>query len=220
MQALSHSLLLLFSPVKGWSEIARESGTVITTLITHTIPLALIPAVCWYIGVTLQGWQVAGETMRLTTTSAAPMCVLFYLAMVGAVVFLGIMVHWMSATYHAGEDNPESSLSTSATARVLVEPVNLASAIRLTSYMATPFFLAGFLGLYPLLWLDLMIGTAIAAWCVYLLYVGIPIVLHVPPERGFLYASAVLAVALVAFVGLLTVTVLLWEFGPTPEYTY
>ena len=44
--------------------------------------------------------------------------------------------------------------------------------------------------------------------------------MEVAPERSFLYASAVFAVALVSFVGLLTVTVLVWDFGPAPEYTY
>jgi len=44
--------------------------------------------------------------------------------------------------------------------------------------------------------------------------------MKVPPERGFLYASAVFAVALVSFVALLGATVVLWDFGPAPEYTY
>ena len=44
--------------------------------------------------------------------------------------------------------------------------------------------------------------------------------MNIPPERGFLYASAVFAVALVSFVGLLGATVVLWDFGAMPEYTY
>ena len=138
--------------------------------------------------------------MRLTAASALPMCVMFYFACVGGVLFLGFMVQWMSTTYG--------------------EKASLSQGVTLISYTATPFFLAGLLGLYPLLWLDIALGMAVACYCIYLLYAGVAPVMHVARDKGFLYASAVFAVALVSFVGLLTVTVLVWDFGPAPEYTY
>jgi hypothetical protein len=128
------------------------------------------------------------------------MCALFYLAMIAGVIFLGAMVSWMAGSY--GSES------------------GLARGVKLISYTASPFFLAGLLGLLPLLWLDIMIGTLVACYCVYLLYRGTSVVMAVPPERGFLYASAVFAVALVSFVALLGATVVLWDFGPAPEYTY
>jgi hypothetical protein len=173
---------------------------VIKVLLAYTVPLSLIPAFCWYIGVTEYGWQVAGETMRLTQASALPMCVMFYFACVFGVTILGLMVQWMSTTYGDAAD--------------------FAQSVTLISYTATPFFIAGFLGLYPILWLDIMLGIGVACYCIYLLYAGVAPIMHVVRERGFLYASAVFAVALVSFVALLTVTVLLWDFGPAPEYTY
>ena len=149
------------------------------TLALHTIPFALIPAVCWYIGVTTQGWTIMGDPVKLTPESALPMCVLFYLAMVAGVIFLGFMVNWMAATY-----------STAG---------GVGKGVALISYTASPFFLAGFLGLYPVLWLDIMIGTIVACYCIYLLFLGTGPVMEVPPERSFLYAAAVFAVALVSF---------------------
>lgn len=201
MRTLINGLLILFSPKAGWRAVAEDSPSVLKTLLLHTAVYALIPAACWYYGVTQVGWSFAGnEPMRLTADSALPMCLLFYLAMIAGVVFLGAMVNWMSDTYgQAG---------------------NLSSSIALISYTASPFFVAGLLGLYPLLWLDVGVGVLVACYCIYLLYLGVPIVLKVSAERGFLYASAVFAVALVAFVGLLTATVLVWDFGPAPEYTY
>ena len=200
MNTFTNGLLVAFSPVKGWQQSAEDDSGLIKVLLMHTMPLALIPAVCWYLGVTQQGWSVAGEVMRLTPESALPMCALFYLAMVSGVVFLGYMVHWMAGSY-----GTESSV---------------ANGVKLISYTATPFFLAGVLGLFPVLWIDIMLGTLIAVYCIYLLYVGTGPVMAVPPERGFLYASAVFAVALVSFVALLGATVVLWDLGPTPEYTY
>lgn len=200
MNTLINGILLMFAPSKAWQAIADEAPSAVKVLSLHTVLLALIPAVCWYIGVTQYGWDVAGETMRLTAESALPMCVMFYLACVGGVVFLGFMVQWMSTTYG--------------------DQATLSQGIALISYTATPFFIAGLLGLYPILWLDIALGMAVACYCIYLLYAGVAPVMNIARERGFLYASAVFAVALVSFVGLLTVTVLVWDFGPAPEYTY
>jgi hypothetical protein len=41
----------------------------------------------------------------------------------------------------------------------------------------------------------------------------------VPRERGYLFASAALAVGLVMFIGLMGVTVMLWEMGAMPVFT-
>lgn len=200
MRTLLNGFAVTFNPAAGWRQIAAHPVGIGQLLLLHTIPFALIPAVCWYFGVTQQGWSVAGDVVRLTPESAAPMCALFFLAMVAGVLFLGYMVHWMAASY-----GTQSTLAQGAT---------------LISYTASPFFIAGLLGLYPVLWLDILIGCLVACYCIYLLYKGTGLVMNVPPERSFLYASAVFAVALVAFVALLGATVVLWDLGPSPEYTY
>ncbi|MCB1686038.1 MAG: Yip1 family protein [Pseudomonadales bacterium] len=200
MKTLLNGILILFAPQGTWLSIAAERPGVTRVLCLHTLPFALIPALCWYLGVTTQGWTIAGDPVRLTAQSALPLCALFYFAMVAGVLFLGYMVSWMAGSY--GTQG------------------GLAKGTSLISYTASPFFLAGFLGLYPVLWLDIMIGTLVACYCIYLLYLGTGPVMEVAPERSFLYASAVFAVALVSFVALLGATVVMWDFGPAPEYTY
>ena len=200
MNSVVNGFLVVFSPRQGWQRIAESQASLVQTLALHTIPFALIPAVCWYFGVTSQGWVIMGDPVKLTPASALPMCILFYLAMVAGVLFLGFMVNWMASTYDTQS--------------------NLGNGVALISYTGSPFFLAGFLGLYPVLWLDILVGTLVACYCIYLLFLGTGPVMRVPPERSFLYASAVFAVALVSFVALLGATVVLWDFGPAPEYTY
>lgn len=200
MSTLTNGFLVTFKPTQGWRAVAAERPGLYEILMLHTVPFALIPAVCWYFGVTVQGWTVAGESMRLTPASALPMCILFYLAMIAGVLFLGFMVRWMANSY--------GSVAT------------FAQGVALISYTASPFFLAGVAGLYPVLWIDILLGCLVACYCIYLLYLGTSVVMNVPAERGFLYASAVFAVALVSFVALLGATVVLWDLGPTPEYTY
>jgi len=77
----------------------------------------------------------------------------------------------------------------------------------------------GVFQMVPVLWLNLVIGLPALAYTVFLLYVGIPEMMEIPAERGFLFASAVLAVGLVGLVGLLAVTVLLWGIGVAPVFT-
>jgi len=200
MNALLNGLLVTFNPTLGWQRIAETRASLFKVYLLHTIPFALIPAICWYIGVTGRGWSVAGDIVRLTPASALPLCALFYTAMIAGVGFLGYMVRWMGAAYGS--------------------VASLTEGVTLISYTASPFFLAGVLGLYPVLWLDILVGCAVACYCIYLLYRGTSIIMNVPEERGFLYASAVFAVALVSFVALLGATVVMWDFGAAPEYTY
>jgi hypothetical protein len=162
----------------------------------------VVPAACWYYGITQVGWQIGAEAnQKMTGDSALLICALFYLAMIAGVVFLGYMIHWMAATYAAADSTIERGIT-------------------IVSYTATPFFVAGVLGLFPTLWVDISIGVVVGCYCVYLLYLGVPIVMHVPPERGFLFASAVVAVALVSVVGLMAATAILWGMGIEPVYTY
>jgi len=56
-------------------------------------------------------------------------------------------------------------------------------------------------------------------YAIYLLYTGIPIVMKVPEERGFLFSSAVIAVALVALIAIMGATVILWDMGAAPTFT-
>lgn len=196
------SVRLLVNPVRGWHDVASRPLPLPRRIAFHTLAWALVPAVCWYIGVTTVGWRIGDEAnMRMTTESALRVCLLFYAAMVASVLVLGYLVHWMASTYAA---------TTSS----------LAKGVTIVTFTATPFFLAGLLGLYPALWLDIVIGTLVAGYCIYLLYLGVPIVMNVPPERGFLFASAIVGVALVGIVAAMSGTALVWDFGAEPIYRY
>jgi Yip1 domain len=196
------SIEIFTDPLAAWRELADRRASLLGCFFTHTVPWALVPAACWYFGVTEVGWQVGLEPkQKMTPESALAICLLFYFAMLAGVLFLGYMVHWMAETYAAADSS-------------------VAKGVTIVTYTATPFFLAGLLGLYPSLWIDIAVGSVVAAYCIYLLYVGVPIMMGVAPERGFLFASALVAVALVAIVALMGTTAILWDFGAEPVYTY
>ena len=146
------------------------------------------------------GWQVAGgELVRLTAASAGNIALLYYLAMLAGVGTVGWAIHWMGRTYGASQP--------------------IGQCIALASFTATPLFLVGVLQAYPVLWLNLVVGLPALAFTTYLFYTGVPIMMEIPEERGFLFSSAMLAFGLVTLVAMLAVTALLWGTGFAPSFT-
>ena len=197
---LNHAIGLLVRPSTQWQRIASLPPATFNTMILFPCIMALLPAAAWYYGVTEVGWTVAGgDPIKLTRDSALTIIILFYFAMVCAVGIIGYFIHWMSDTYGA-----QSSF---------------AKGIVIAGFTATPLFVAGLTGLHPILWLDMLLGVAAVCWATYLLYLGIPIVMDIPEERGFLFSSAVVAVCLVMVISIMAGSVLLWDFGAAPAFT-
>ncbi|AQA18454.1 YIP1 family protein [Halioglobus japonicus] len=197
---IQHTFGLLVKPSSQWKSISELSDSSFKTLLLYPWILSIIPAVAWYYGTTDIGWTVGdGESVRLTKDSALQICILFYLTQVVCLAVLGYFVHWMSDTYGA-----ESSI---------------AKGIIICSLAATPMFIFGAVGFYPVLWLDLLIGIVAVCWAVYLMYLGIPILMDIPEERGFLFSSAVMGVALVLLICIMVGAVILWDFGAAPAFT-
>ena len=191
---------IMLQPGKIWQQVAEMSDAQLKPYIFYPAILAIIPAVAWYYGTSQIGWTVAGkEPVKFTSESAMGIAVLFYLAQVVAIWAVGYFVHWVSETYGA-----ESSAT---------------KGLAIAGLCATPILLSGLLGFYPLFWLDFIVGLAAVTYSVYLLYLGIPIVMGIPEERGFLFASAVVAVGLVVAVIIMGATVMLWDMGFAPAFT-
>jgi hypothetical protein len=198
---IQHGLALLVQPHTAWRRVAQLQGSSFNTLALFPIIMAILPAVAWYYGTSRVGWTVGAseDVIRLTEASATEISFLFYFVMIGSVAIIGYFIHWMSATYGANS--------------------TLTRGIVIAGLTCTPLFVAGLVGFHPLLWLDLLIGVVALSWSTYLLYLGIPIVMNIPEERGFLFSSAIIAIALVIFVGILVVTIIAWEYGFAPQFT-
>ncbi|MBL4567499.1 MAG: DUF1282 family protein [Porticoccus sp.] len=197
---ISHIFGLLYDPQSEWKKIAALSDETLKRMSIYFIFLGMIPAIGFYIGTTQFGWTIGdGEPIRITKESAIPLAVLFYIALMGAVVFIGLMVHWMSKTYSAS--------------------LHAYKGFVFMGLCSTPVFLAGALAAYPVWWLDIIVATAACGYAIRLIYLGIPDMMKVPEDLGFLYASAVFAVALVYVVVVLVATVLLWEYVAAPVFT-
>jgi hypothetical protein len=195
---IQHIPGLLFNPAGEWQKLEPAAGK--SANLIYPALMALIPALAWYHGTSAVGWQVGdGETVRLTADSALALIVLFYLAMVTSVVAIGYFIHWMAENYGARS--------------------SVMHGITVAGFTSTPLFLLGVIGVLPALSIALPLGILGLGWSLWLLYTGIPVVMHVPRERGFLFASAVVAVCLVILIAIMCGSVILWDMGFAPEYT-
>lgn len=197
--SLSHTFGLLTNPDREWEAIRKESESVTRLYTGHVLILALIPALAGFFGTTQVGWQIGdGPITRLSTSSALSLSVLFYAAMLAGIFILGKFIDFFAATYNAEDRIPRG--------------------ITMAAYTATPMFLIGVIAAYPNIWVNMIAGLIAIAYAVYLLYEGLPILMKIPAERGFMFSTAVLTVGLVMFVGLLAISVVIWSMGIGPVY--
>lgn len=198
---IGHIIGLFSGPTAEWEKIRDEVCSTSACIFKHVVLMAAIPAISGYIGTTQVGWKIGASGVHyLTNESAGMIAILTYLAMIAGVIGMGAMIQWMASTYG--------------------KPQSLSRCVVFAAYVATPLFIIGLMLFYPIPWLNMLLGLPAVAYSVFLLYSGIPIVMEMDKEKGFLFASSVLAIGLVAMVAILATTVILWGYGFGPQLTH
>ncbi|MBE1274779.1 Yip1 family protein [Enterovibrio baiacu] len=195
---LGHLLGLYTHPKEEWQTIYdRHEGT--GSSLGHIAIIALIPPICAYYSSVHIGWQIGvGDPIFLTSQSALIIGFAMYFALITGVMALAYLTLWMSRTFGS-------------------EPT-YTQALELSAYTATPVFMVGLAALYPVVWFVMLVGLAGVAYSVYLLYTGVPIIMHIPEDRGFIYASSVVTCGLVLMVAILASSVIMWNVGFGPMF--
>nr|WP_320135725.1 Yip1 family protein [uncultured Amphritea sp.] len=184
---------LFYHPSLAMQHLRDEQLKGTTEVLFKLALLALIPAASLFVGTTQIGWSLilGGDVVKLSLISAINSAFAFYLATCLALGVMSFAIHWMEKTYggHA----------------------SLERCMNLTLYTATPLLLSGLAGLYPMLWFCVVAGMLALAYSTYLLFTGVPIIMKIPEERGFMFCISILTVGLVILVGLRSATVFLWS---------
>lgn len=190
---------VMFHQQSIWTNI-RERNYSFVECYTHALVwLCAIAPVSFFIGTTQVGWSIGtGDYVKLTTGSAFMIAVVFYIALLVGVAFMAHVIHWMEKTYGADSD--------------------LEHCMVLATCTATPLLLAGITGLWPMLWFVVGVGLAALAYTVYILYSGVPELMNIPADRGFMFSTSILTVGMVVLVSMLASTVVLWDLGVAPSF--
>ncbi|KZX00508.1 membrane protein [Pseudoalteromonas luteoviolacea] len=190
---LNHLWGLYAHPIEEWQTIDNHHESAKFSL-SHMFLIALIPCIMGYVSSVHLGWRIGtGDVVFLTHDSALLIAFAMYFALIIGVFTLAYLAHWMAVTFGA-------------------QPT-FTQTIELAAYTATPIFMSALAAMYTELWFVVSVGIASVAYSVYLLYTGVPILMHIPEERGFIYASSMVTCGLILLVIILAATAILWTNG-------
>ena len=195
---LNHIWGLYAHPKDEWQTIERRHESLMYSLI-HILVVALIPAICGYYAAAHIGWTIGvGDPIKISQSGAQMIAIAVYFALVLGVFALAILIQWMAKTF----DSKPSFIQS----------------LELAAYTATPMLMVGVVALFPVLWFVTVAGIIAVSYSIYLLYSGVPIMMNIPEEKGFIYSSSVVTCGLVLLVAIMALSAILWTMGFGPEY--
>tara|TARA_R110001583_G_C5583287_1_gene403083 strand:+ start:615 stop:1217 length:603 start_codon:yes stop_codon:yes gene_type:complete len=198
MMILNHIWGLYAHPKDEWQTIEKRHESLMYSMI-HILVVALIPAICGYYAAAHIGWTIGvGDPIKISQSGAQLMAIAMYCALVLGVFALAYLIQWMAKTF----DSKPSFIQS----------------LELAAYTATPMLMVGIAALFPVLWFVALVGLAGVSYSVYLLYSGVPIMMNIPEDKGFIYSSSVVTCGLVLLVGIMAFSAVMWTMGFGPEY--
>lgn len=178
MNFISRVMEILLSPKQAWVDI-REESTDVTTLYTQYIMiLALIPVVSAFIAMSLIGFSVLGQTVRISLLSGIVNMAIGYVVWLLMIYVIALLADLLAPTFNAQKN-----------------PMN---ALKLIAYSSTPSLLGGLFVLVPIL--SSLLALAASLYSVYLLFQGIPVMMDVAREKALPYTAVLTIGSIVAAV--------------------
>ncbi|MDO6569239.1 Yip1 family protein [Alteromonas sp. 1_MG-2023] len=195
---LNHVIGMYTHPKEECRNVDKRHDTFFYAF-SHIAIIALIPTIVAYYSSAYTGWSMgSGNLIKLSEGTALTMAAAMYFGLVAGVVSLAVVIHKLAHAF-------ESSTS-------------FAQSLELAAYTATPLFMVGFAGLYTELWVVMAALLVGLSYSVYLLFSGVPVLMQLPKEKGFIYSSSVVTCGLVLMVILMTGAVLLWGITTGPIF--
>jgi hypothetical protein len=150
----------------------------------YAAPLAAIPAVCSFIGMTVVGIPIPlVGTVRSGVGQALSNAVVSWVFGLIGVYVAALIIEKLAPTFQSSG--------------------NTAQALKLVAYASTPMWVAGVLQLIPALAVVMIIA---GLYGIYLFYLGLPPVMRTPPEKviPYMLVAAVIMIVLSLVVGIVT----------------
>jgi len=159
--------------------------------------LLIVPPALAYIGGATFGWRLGGgEPLYISAGGLALISLAYFVALVVGFVSTALVASWMAGTYGARRE--------------------FGAHLAFVALVGMPAILASVAHLAPHAFVNMLLLIPALIWSLYLLYRCLPAALGTSPEQGMLMASSLVAYLLVAFVSLLSITVVLWSGGIGP----
>jgi len=188
---------LFFQPKLIFSELAELEPSPSSVFFRAALWLGMLPPIFAYIGASTFGWRLGTvEPLFLQKKILLSISVAYFCALLIGFLSSAMVSQWMSKTYGARD--------------------SFGIHFALITIVGAPLAIGSVIHLYPDVFINVLVFVPAVLWGMYLLYRGLPVLLHTTPERGMLMASSLIGYLLVAFVSLLGITVVLWSYGLGP----
>lgn len=171
---------LLLNPTEEWARIDVEPMTAAQVFRGWAVPLAAIGPVASLIGQQLLGWSFLGIHYRPSLTGSLTSAVLGYLAALAGVWVLALVIEAFAPTFQAVKSRDQ--------------------AMKVAAFSYTAAWIAAILQILPSL---SVIGVVLGLYSFYLLWVGLPKLMKVTPDKapGYVVVSVVASIVVYLVIG-------------------
>ena len=188
---------LLFTPNAVFKVLAKTYPSPMAVFLKISLWFGVLPPIFSYFGAMKHGWNLGTiEPLYFSSDVLLSISIAYFIALLIGFVSTAVVSKWMADTYGARH--------------------SFGIHLAMISIVGAPIAVGSIIHLYPDVFINILVLVPAILWSMYLLYRGLPIVLHTTPERGMLMASSLIGYFLVAFVSLLGITVVLWGYGIGP----
>lgn len=160
MNIVQRAKNLLLTPATEWDAIAAETHSVKGLYTGWVMVLAAIPAVAGFIGQSIVGVGVFGVAARTPVGNGLVAMVASYLLTLVMVLVFALVIDEVAPRFGGRKD--------------------FKRAFKVAAFTPTATWLAGAFSVMP----GLSILTLLGLYSLYLLWVGLPRLMEVPPEKG------------------------------------
>ncbi len=175
-QTIARAQRLLLSPKSEWDAIAAEPVNTQETFKSYVMPLAAVPVIASFIGLTVVGVSFFGNTVRLSFFDGLVNAAVSYALALGGVYIFAWIINWLAPNFGA-------------------QP-NFDQAFKVSAFVPTASWIAGAALILPSLGLIALLG---GLYSLYLLFVGLPRVMKPAADQATVYTIVSLVVAVVTF---------------------
>ena len=188
---------LLFHPTTVFNELAESRPSSISVFFKVALWFGILPPLFAYFGASKFGWRLGTvEPLLLNNKILLSISAAYFFTLLFGFISTAVVSFWMATTYGARH--------------------SFGIHLAMITVVGAPLAVGSIVHLYPDVFINILVLIPALIWSMYLLYRGLPIVLHTTPERGMLMSSSLIGYLLVAFVSLLGITVFLWINGIGP----
>lgn len=174
MKDFLHAAAILIDPAGAWPRVAKEPADWVALMTRYVAVLALIPALCGFIGACVIGVIVPGTgVVRAALFDGSFGAIFFYLENFVLALVLGLLLYLAAPLVGGRRD--------------------FSAALALAVYSYTPVWLTGIFLLLPGLHFLRLTGF----YGAYVLLIGLPAMMQTPPSRSRAFAVLIVGCAFV-----------------------